>query len=104
MKRRKQHGAGRASAGATGVTASDFQAANLRMELKSNKAQLIEEYAAVNNLDPLPDNKESLDAAIRYLYKLVLSDLRPPWLTAAFPQALPGDSLLSRYSRPCFLQ
>ena len=72
------------------------------MEQKPNKAQLIEEYAAANNLGQLPDNKESLDAAIRYLYKLVLSDLRPPWLTHAFPQALPGNSLLSRYTRPCF--
>ena len=35
---------------------------------------------------------------------MLLRDLRPPWLTHAFPQALPGNSLLSRYTRPCFLQ
>ena len=75
---------------------------NMRWELKYNRTQLIEEYAAVHNLDPLPDNKESLDAATRYLYKLLLSDLRPPWLTHAFPQTLSGNSLLSRYTRPSF--
>ena len=104
VKRRKQYSHGRGSGAATGVTASPFQATRLRMELKSNKAQLIEEYAAANGLDQLPDTKDSLDAAIRYLYKLVLSDLRPPWLTHAFPQALPGNGLLSRYTRPCVLQ
>ena len=104
VKRRKTQSTGRGAGAATGVTGSPFQAANMRSELKYNRTQLIEEYAAVHNLDPLPDNKESLDAATRYLYKLLLSDLRPPWLTEAFPQALPGNSLLSRYSRPCFLQ
>ena len=72
VKRRRTQSTGRWAGAATGVTASDFQAANLRLELKSNKTQLIEEYAAANNLAQLPDNKASLDAAIRYLYKLSL--------------------------------
>ena len=42
--------------------------------------------------------------AVRHLHGLLLQDLRPPWLTDAFTQALPGDSTLSRYSRPCFLE
>ena len=33
----------------------------------------------------------------------LLSDLRPPWAEDRFPQALPGDATLSRYTRPCFL-
>ena len=85
VKRRKTQSHGRRAGAAIGVTASDFQAANLRLELKSNMARLIEEYAAVNKLGQLEDNKVNRDAAINYLYKLVLSDLRPPWLTAAFP-------------------
>ena len=39
-----------------------------------------------------------------YLYKVLLRDLRPPWLTHAFPQAPPGNGLLTRHTRPCFLQ
>ena len=33
----------------------------------------------------------------------LLSDLRPPRAEDRFPQALPGDATLSRYTRPCFL-
>jgi hypothetical protein len=73
------------------------------LEQKPNKALLIEEYAAANGLGQLEETKENLDAAVRYLYKILLRDLRPPWLTYAFPQALPGNVLLSRYTRPGFL-
>ena len=41
---------------------------------------------------------------MRYLHMILLRDLRPPWLTHNFPQALPGDAVLSRYTRPSFLQ
>ena len=93
VKRRKQYSHGRGSGAATGVTASPFQATRLRLELTSNKAQLIEEYAAANDLGQLPQTKENLDAAIRYLYKVLLRDLRPPWLTHTLAQALPGNGL-----------
>ena len=44
------------------------------------------------------------DKAVLYMHTLLLRDLRPPWLTHTFPQALPGDALLSQYTRPIFLQ
>ena len=37
------------------------------------------------------------------MFAQVLRDLRPPWLDHSFPQALPGDGVLSRYTRPSFL-
>ena len=43
------------------------------------------------------------DEAVRCVYAHVLRDMRPPWLEHSFPQALPGDGVLSRYTRPCFL-
>ena len=52
VKRRKQHGAGKGSGRATGVTASPFQAARLRWELRSNKAQLIEELSLIHISEP----------------------------------------------------
>ena len=30
--------------------------------------------------------------------------MRPPWLTHTFPQALPGNGVLSKYTHPSFLQ
>ena len=105
VKRRKLHGAhGSASGSATGVTATEFQAARIRLEHTPNKHQLVAEYAAANELGELKATQENVNAAIRYLYKVLLRDLRPPWLTHTFPQALPGNNLLSKYTRPCFLQ
>ncbi len=105
VKRRKGHGAhARVSGSATGVTQSDFQAARVRLEHTPNKEQLLAEYAAANELGHLDATKENVDAAIRYLYKLLLRDLRPPWLTHTFPQALPGNGVLSKFTRPSFLQ
>ena len=105
LKCRKQHGArAPASGSATGVTHSPFQAAQMRLEQKRNKEQLLAEYVAANGLEHLEPTKENFDAAIHYLYKLLLRDLRPPWLTHTFPQALPGNGVLSKYTRPCFLQ
>ena len=46
-----------------------------------NKKQLLAEYAAVTKLGQLEATQENVDSAIRYLHKLILRDLRPPWLT-----------------------
>ena len=52
----------------------------------------------------LPEVDETSDSlfreAVRYLQVCLLSDLRPPWADDRFPQALPGDATLSRYTRP----
>ena len=58
----------------------------------------------MNKFGHLATTNENVDSAIRYLYKLLLSDLRPPWSTHTFPQALPGNGLLSKYTWPSLLQ
>ena len=56
------------------------------------------------NLEEEDETSESLfQAAVRYLQVSLLSDMRPPWCDYSFSQALPGESTLSRYTRPCFL-
>ena len=37
------------------------------------------------------------------MHLVLLADLNPPWVCQPFPQALPGDSLLSQFTRPSFL-
>ena len=37
------------------------------------------------------------------MHLVVLADLTPPWMCQHFPQALPGDSLLSKFTKPSFL-
>ncbi len=38
-----------------------------------------------------------------FVHLVLLRDLTPPWVRQPFPQALPGDSLLSQFTRPSFL-
>ena len=71
---------------------------------KRNKDQLLAEYAAVNKLRHLEPTKKNVDAAIRFLKKILLRDLSPPWAMYTFRQALPENGVLSRYTRPSFLQ
>ena len=40
---------------------------------------------------------------MKYMQALLLRDLSPPWLDHKFPQALPGEGLLSSLTRPSFL-
>ena len=105
VKRRKGKGASAPASGSvkTGVTQSPFQAARMRLELIPNKELVLAGYAAVNNLGHLEPIKQNFDLAIRYLFKVMLRDLRPPWLAHAFLQALPGIGVLSRFTRPSFL-
>ena len=88
-----------------GITGTDLQPTRLRSELRTNKTQLVKEYALVMNLGEVDETSEKFfQDAVRYLQVCLLSDLRPPWADYNFPQALPGDGTLSRYTRPCFLQ
>ena len=48
--------------------------------------------------------QQLFDEAMQFLHTLLLQDLRPPWLGHQFPQALPGEGVLSRFTRPSFLQ
>ena len=43
------------------------------------------------------------DGAARAVYAAILLDMSPPWLLHSFPQALPGNGVLSKCTRPCFL-
>ena len=81
-----------------------LQPAHLRRELRTNKTQLVKEYALVMKLGEVDETSDFLfEEAVRYLQVCLLSDLRPPWADYTFLQALPGDGTLSRYTRPCFL-
>ena len=106
VKRRKGKGVSAPASGSVKkcVTQSPFQAARMRLELIPNKELLLAEYAAVHNLGHLDPIKQNFDLAFRYLFKVMLRDLRPPWLAHAFPQALPGIGMLSKFTRPSFLQ
>ena len=92
VKRRKGKGASAPASGSvkTGVTQSPFQAARMRLELIPNKELLLAEYVAVNNLGHLEPIKENFDLAIRYMFKVMLRDLRPPWLAHTFPRLCQG--------------
>ncbi len=41
--------------------------------------------------------------AINFMHLLLLRDMTPPWVAHQFPRALPGDGLLSKFTRPSFL-
>ena len=87
-----------------GTTGSSLQPAQIRHTLLTNKEQLVEEYAEANGLGDLDATRQNVDAAIRYMHKILLADMRPPWANHTFPQAVPGDGVLSRYIRPSFMQ
>ena len=91
-------------AGRVGTIGTMLQPARMRSYLNTNKTQLVKEYAFVLDLGEVDETSESLFRdAVRYLQVCLLSDLRPPWSDYSFPQALPGDGTLARYTRPCFL-
>ena len=43
------------------------------------------------------------DGASRAVYAAILPDMSPPWLLRSFPQALPGNGVLLKCTRPGFL-
>ena len=98
------------SASVTGITGSALQATAIRTQYANakNKDLLVDDYVKFNNFSD--DYVKSLtkerlvDDAIHFVNRLLLQDLRPPWLQQDFPQALPGDGVLSKCTRPSFLQ
>ena len=92
-------------AGLAGTTGTMLQPSRMKSELKTNKIQLVKEYALIMDLGDVDETDDSLfQEAVRYVQVCLLSDLRPPWADYRFPQALPGDAMLSQFTRPCFLQ
>ena len=67
----------------------------------------MQEYIQVKGLSAAYVNAKGkervLEEAVRFIQLVLLTDLRPPWLTHNFPQALPVGGVLSRFTRPQLL-
>ena len=91
----------------TGLTAGPLQASSMKRSVCSNtttQEYLVADYCEAVGLGKQQATKQLLDAAVRYLHKILLRDLNPPWVDHQFPQALTGEGVLSRFTRPSFLQ
>ena len=98
------------SASAVGITGSDLQGPRIRADYscpRTNRQVLVEDYIEAVGLSTAyvssKSEQELLDEAVKCVTLVLLRDMRPPWLDHAFPQALPGDGLLSKFTRPSFL-
>ncbi|CAK0842096.1 unnamed protein product, partial [Prorocentrum cordatum] len=73
----------------------------------TNREVLVEDYIEAVGLSTAhvssKTKQELLDEAAKCATLALLWDMRPPWLDHAFPRALPGDGLLSKFTRPSFL-
>ena len=100
---------GSGGSGKTGVRGSCHQAGAIRAELLAQICgdAIVEEYAQVKGLPPgdvdIKGKDQVLHEAVQFMQLLLLRDLRPPWVVDAFPQALPGEGVLSRYTRPLII-
>ena len=90
-----------------GVTGSRLQATAIQREEFTNADALVRDYVLANRVPgkraQSTPKGQLFREAVRFMYKVLMRDLRPPWLDHAFPQALPGDGVLSRFTRPSFL-
>ncbi|CAK0844998.1 unnamed protein product [Prorocentrum cordatum] len=98
------------SAAAFGFTGSDLQAPRIRADYScpaTDREVLVEDYIEAVGLSTAyvssKTKQELLDEAVKCVTLVLLRDMRPPWLDHVFPQALPGDGLLSKFTRPSFL-
>ena len=62
----------------------------------------MKEYVAARGV-VVEETTAFFDEAIKCVYAHVLRGMSPPWLQHSFPQALPGNGVLSKYTRQCFL-
>jgi hypothetical protein len=94
---------------ATGMRQAGVSAGVIRRGMQVGSVRIVEEYMALMHSDvdvPAKGSAEfnaTFEQALRYLHVLLLEDLRPPWLLHSFPQALPGDSMLSNLTRPTLM-
>ena len=95
-----------------GVTGSALQATAIQAEVlgrkgSTNSEVLVQEYIEVKGLTPeyvdATGKQQLANEAVKFMHLVLLRDLRPPWLDHDFPQALPGEGLLARFTRPSFL-
>ena len=73
-------------------------------ESTTTQEYLVADYCEAQGLPKQPVTPDLVDAAVRHMHKTLLGDLRPPWVDHQIPQALPGVGVLSRFTRPSFLQ
>ena len=96
------------SASVTGMTGSALQAAAIRQEFRNSQYLLTDEYITVNKFSDgyikTLTKEQLLSDSIQFMYRLLLQDIRPPWLAHDFPLALPGEGVLSKLTRASFLQ
>jgi len=91
----------------TGGHAAGTAPTVVKQEAAGAKTHLVQEYATLLGLHvptSVHEINRMFDAAVQYIHVNLLQDLSPPWLDKNFPQALPGDGVLSRYLKPCFLK
>ena len=73
----------------------------------THRDALVEEYIQVKGLTAAyvedKGKQRVLEEAVQFIQLVLLTDLRPPWLTHDFPQALPRGGVLSRFTRPQLL-
>jgi len=91
----------------TGARAAGTAPTVVKREAVGAKTHLVQEYATLFG-ECVPtsvnDFNSMFNKAVQYIHVNLLQDLSPPWLDKNFPQALPGDGVLSRYLKPCFLK
>ncbi|CAK0799542.1 unnamed protein product [Prorocentrum cordatum] len=89
-----------------GVAGGPLQAHRIMTQFRKEGA-LVAEYIDLRGLTTQRVEergpKRMMKEAINFMRPLLLRDLTPPWITEQFPQALPGDGLLSKFTRPSFL-
>ena len=107
IKRRpqKSYSPGSASA-STGLTHGPLQASSMKRSLcldSTTKQYLVADYCEAANLPKQPVTKQLLDAAVRYMHKILLCDLNPPGWTTNSPRLCQGKAccLVSRARAFC---
>ena len=75
------------------------------LDSPTNAELLVDEYmsAIAGHNFPTGAQQDNKRNTVMFVQKLWLQEFRPWWLTYKFPQALPGDAILSRFTRPSFL-
>ncbi|CAK0895493.1 unnamed protein product, partial [Prorocentrum cordatum] len=93
------------SAATFGFTGSDLQAPRIRADYScpaTDREVLAEDYIEAVGLSTAyvssKTKQELLDEAAKCATLVLLRDMRPPWLDHVFPQAMPGDGLLSKFT------
>ena len=87
-----------------GTTGTILQPSRQLQALRTNKKQLIKEYASIMHFDDFnPTDEKLFKEAVRYLQICLLSDLRPPWADYYFHKPLPGSGILSSHISPAYL-